>query len=457
MSQAQQPPAVVGGTPTPSALETGRPAASPQVQRQPPGSPLRRWLWLLVLVLLGAGAYYYGWPLLKPAQVAKAPADPAARKGRGLGTIPVVAARAQRGSIGVYVTALGAVTPLYTVTLKSRVDGQLMRVLYKEGETVHQGDLLVEIDPRPYEVQLEQAEGQLARDQANLANARVDLARYETLLTQNAIPEQQVATQKSTVAQYEGTVKSDQGQIDMAKLNIVYCHITAPITGRVGLRLVDPGNIVHASDNNGLLVITQVEPISVIFPIAEGQLPPVLQKMRAGQHLRVEAWDQILNKKLAQGTLTTIDNQIDQTTGTVKLRALFENQKDSLFPNQFVNVRLLVEEKSGVTLVPNAAVQRNSLSTYVYLVQPDRTVTVRQVTPGTAEGDLTQIVTGLSPGAVVVTEGVDKLQEGTRVNPRIGGEKDADASGGAPGKPSGAGGVPSKGRLPQGANSPKAR
>ena len=374
-----------------------------------------RWLWVLVLVLAAAGAYS-----LRPKRAEQgsttAPSQGASRNARGALAIPVVAAKARKGDLGVYFTGLGAVTPIYTVTVKSRVDGQLMKVLYKEGDTVHQGDLLVEIDPRPFEVQSMQAEGQLTKDQAALDNARLDLTRYQTLVTQNAIPEQQLATQKALVEQDEGAVKTDQAAIASAKLNLVYCHISAPITGRVGLRLVDPGNIVHASDQNGLLVITQMQPISIIFTIAEDQVPLVLEKMRAGQRLRVDAYDRDMKTKLAEGWLTTLDNQIDQTTGTLKLRATFSNPNNVLFPNQFVNARLLVEEKRGVTLVPSALVQRNSQMTYVYVVKPDSTVTVRSVTVGTTEGDQTEIISGLSPGDVAVMTGVDKLQEGSKVS-----------------------------------------
>jgi len=331
----------------------------------------------------------------------------------------VTAATAHKGDIGVYFSGLGAVTPLYTVTVTSRVDGQLMNVYYKEGQTVRKGELLAEIDPRPFEVQLKQAEGQLIKDQANLQNARVDLARYQELIKRNAVAEQQLATQQATVVQDEGIVKTDQAMIDSAKLNLVYSRITAPITGRVGLRLVDPGNIVLTAGNTPLMVLTQIEPISVIFTIAEDQVPAVVKRFRAGQRLQVDAYDRDLKKKLSQGYLLTLDNQIDQTTGTLKLRAIFDNKDDALFPNQFVNARLLVEEKHGVTLVPTAAIQRGTQRTFVYLVKSDNTVTVRDVTLGTTEGDNVEVVSGLVPSDVVVTTGVDKLQEGSKVNAQV--------------------------------------
>ena len=403
----------------PSTIERNEVQVRPSISPGLPGkAPKRRWwVWLLALAVLGYGAYRVRKGLVAPQATTAAQGA-----NLRLPSVPVVAAKTQKGDIGVYITGLGAVTPIYTVTVKSRVDGQLMQVHYKEGDIVHQGDLLVEIDPRPYQVQLTQAEGQLIRDQALLDNARIDLDRYQTLLTQNAVPEQQLATQKALVQQDEGAVKTDQGQIDSAKLNLVYCHITAPITGRVGLRLVDPGNIVHAADTNGLLVITQIQPISVIFPIAEDQLPVVLQKMRAGERLGVDAYDRE-KKKLATGWLTTLDNQIDPTTGTVKIRATFDNKDNALFPNQFVNARLLVEVKHGVTLVHTAAVQRNSQITYVYLVKSDSTVTVRPITVGTTEGDDAEVSSGLAPGDVVVMTGVDKLQEGSKVRVQMYGEK----------------------------------
>jgi membrane fusion protein, multidrug efflux system len=340
----------------------------------------------------------------------------AAGQKKGAFAIPVVAAKARKGNIPVFYTGLGAVTPIYTVAVQSVVSGQLMSVLYKEGDIVHKGDPLIEIDPRPFQVQLTQAEGQLVRDQALLANAKIDLTRYTTLLAQNAVPEQQLATQQALVTQDEGIVKTDQGMIDSAKLNITYSHIVAPITGRIGLRLVDPGNIVQANSTNALLVITQIDPISVIFTIAEDQLPVVQQKLHAGQHLQTEAYDRASNGKLATGVLTTLDNQIDPTTGTLKLRATFDNKSNVLFANQFVNVRLLVQLKQGVTLIPTATIQRNTQSTYVFLVKPDSTVTVRAITLGTTEGDDSEVTSGLAPGDVIVMTGVDKLQEGTKVS-----------------------------------------
>ncbi|HWC95608.1 MAG TPA: MdtA/MuxA family multidrug efflux RND transporter periplasmic adaptor subunit [Candidatus Sulfopaludibacter sp.] len=396
------------------------------------------WIWLLVLIAAAAAAYYY-WPKGEAAQAGTAPSGGGAKKGRGAGGLPpVVAVKATRGNIGVYLDGLGSVTPIYTVTVKSRVDGQLMAINYKEGDVVQKGQPLIELDPRPFEVALEQAEGQLARDKALLNNARVDLTRYQTLLSQNAIPEQQLSTQKALVEQYEGTIKTDQGAIDSAKLNITYCHITAPITGKVGLRLVDPGNIVHASDQTGLLVITQMEPISVIFPIAEDHLSPVAKRHRAGQKLTVEAWDRDKTNKIATGALETLDNQIDQTTGTLKLRALFDNKDNALYPNQFVNARLLVEEKRGVVLLPTAAIQRTSATIYVWMLKPDSTVTVRNITVGTTEGDQTEITSGLAAGDSVIMTGVDKLNEGSKVNVS-GGEGGRGGRGSSAEAPSGVG------------------
>jgi len=421
---------------TPTAVETAlslepnplerSPHGPTDSRTSPPGPPRRGWVWWLVLLVLAVVGYWQ-WPKLKtflPSgdTSSRATAKGRGRRGAGGGVSQVVAARATRGNIKVFVTGLGAVTPIYTVTVKSRVDGQLMKVQFKEGQIVHQGDLLLEIDPRPYEVQLEQAEGQLIHDEALLKNAHLDLDRYNTLMKQDAIPQQTLNTQEALVTQYEGTIKTDQSQIDSAKLNLVYSHITSPITGLIGLRLVDPGNIVHATDTNGLLVITQLDPISVIFTTAEDQLPPILAKMHAGQQLMVEAWDRELKDKLAEGKLETIDNQIDQTTGTLKLRAVFANSNGKLYPSQFVNARLLVEQKQDITLLANSAIQRNSQGTYVWLVNPDKTVTVRPITVGTTEGDQSEITAGLEPGDTVVTVGVDRLEEGGKVNAQVPGD-----------------------------------
>jgi len=399
----------------------------------------RGWIWFLVFLGLAAAAYYM-WS--KRPAAPKAPANAPAAKGaggpgRGFGAIPVVAVKARKGDIGVYDDGLGAVTPINTVLVRSRVDGELLSVHYKEGDLVQKGALLAEIDPRPFQVQLVQAEGQLIRDKALLDNAKVDLARYETLIKQNAVPEQQLATQKALITQYEGTVKADQGAIDAAKLDIVYSHITAPLSGRIGLRLVDPGNIVHATDTNGMLVITQLQPVSVIFTIAEDQLPAVIHKYQAGAHLRVDAYNRDSLVKLASGTLTTIDNQIDPSTGTLKLRAVFDNSRNELFPNQFVNARLLVEQKRGVTLLPTATIQRNNQMTYVWAVKPDGSVTVRKIETGVTEGPDTEVTSGLEAGDTVVMTGVDKLHEGSKVNAQFAGS--GQGRGGAPSPGSGQG------------------
>jgi len=329
--------------------------------------------------------------------------------------IPVVVAQAEKGDIGVYVTGLGTVTPLNTITVTTRVDGQLMAVKYKEGEKVRRGDPLVEIDPRPFQVALEQAETQLVKDQAALQNAQIDLKRYEELITKNAVSQQILQTQRSTVAQAEATVKNDQATVAGAKLNLIYCHITAPISGRIGLRLVDPGNFVSAAAATPLLVITQTQPISIIFTIPEQALASVRAPLRAGKTLAVDAIDRNGQQILAKGQLTTLDNQIDQTTGTLRLRATVPNTDDALFPNQFVNARMLVQDKRGVTLIPNAAVQRNAQATFVYVVNPDQSVAIRNVTLGTVDDERSEVVMGIRPNELVVTQGVDRLQAGSRV------------------------------------------
>jgi len=328
--------------------------------------------------------------------------------------MPVVVEDVTKGDMPIYITGLGTVTPIYTVTVKTRVDGQLMKVMYREGQTVRQGEPLAEIDPRPFEVQLAQAEGQLAKDQAALQNAKTDLERYQTLLKRNAVAQQVVATQQAMVAQDEGVVKTDDANVANAKLNISYCHIVAPLTGRVGLRLVDPGNLVSQSSGTALAVITQMQPMSVLFTVPEQQVGTILDHSKQGK-LGVDAFDRDMKTDLAQGELSTTDNQIDPSTGTLKMRAVYPNKDERLFPNQFVNARLLVETHRNVPLVPNAAIQRNTNNTYVYLVKPDSTVTVRNISVGANDPERTEVTSGLNPGDVVVTQGVDRLAEGSKV------------------------------------------
>jgi len=413
---------------------------------QPPKRPPSKWrfFWWLALLVIAFGVYKY-WPKIQSVVNAPPPPTKAGKKGGkgGGGSPPVVATRAYRGNIRVYDDSTGSVTPIYITIMQSRVVGELMNINYKEGDLVKKGDLLMEIDSRPYQVQLEQAEAQLAKDKAALENALKDQARYDTLLKQNAIPEQTKTTQDALVEQDKATIQTDQAQIDAQKLNITYCKITAPITGRLGLRLVDPGNIIQTTTN--LVVITQIQPISVIFPLSEDLLPQVYSKQSAGQQLIAEAWNRDWSKKLATGKLTTIDNQIDQTTGTVRMRADFDNSDNALFPNQFVNVKLLVQEKTGVVLLNSAAVQLAGTRSYAWIVNPDSTVTVRDIVKGTDEGGASQIVSGLQPGDEVVMTGVDKLQDGQKVNAQAQGEEGRGGRGNAGGKNVGGGSKTAKG------------
>jgi len=384
----------------------------------PPAAPRRkRWPWVALAVAVAVVIYL----LVSSHSRAQAKAEAAKAKAAASAPVPVVVAAARIGDIPVYLTGLGSVTALNTAVVKSRVDGQLFRIDFHEGQMVREGQLLAELDPRPFQVQLMQAQGQKAKDEAALQNARVDLKRYEVLIGQDAIPKQQLDTQAATVKQDEAAVQSDQAQVESAKLNLAYCRIAAPIAGRVGLRQVDTGNIVHASDATGIVVVNQVQPITVIFTIAADRLPQVLQQLHAGRQLQVDAFDRDYKNRLAGGTLAAVDNQIDQTTGTVRLRAVFPNQEDALFPSQFVNARLLVDTIRQTVLVPTAAIQRSPTATFVYRVKPDRTVESRNVVVQLTEGDTTALRGGLAPGDVVVTDGVDRLRPGMKVAPNLAG------------------------------------
>jgi multidrug efflux system membrane fusion protein len=340
-------------------------------------------------------------------------------RGGGQMTIPVAVAKAEVRDLPVILTGLGSVEAYNTVAVKSRLDGQLVQVNFREGQEVKQGDLLAVIDPRPYEVQLAQAQATLFKDQAALKDARLNLERFQQLYKDGVIPKQQFDTQGSLEGQLDGAVRADQAQVDTVKLNLTYTRITAPVSGRIGLRLIDVGNMVHAADPNGLLVITQLQPIAVIFSLPQDNLQSVSQHMRNGK-LSVDAYSRDDRTKLATGSLTTIDNQIDTTTGTGKLKAVFENRDRSLWPNQFVNVHLLLEVRKNSIVIPSAAIQRGPQGTYVFAVKPDKTAEMRPVTLGFSEGNMAAITQGIKPGDVVVTDGQDKLQPGTRVEIRGG-------------------------------------
>src|SRR6266446_2092105 len=368
---------------------------------------LKRLLWLLLVAMIVAAAvWYFPRPDTQPKE---------AGRGRSGGPVPVGVVPVQKGEMPVSLSQLGTVTPLATVTVKTQINGYLTEVAFREGQMVKKGDVLAQIDPRPYQVALEQAEATLARDQALLKNAQLDLQRYNTLVAQNSISRQTRDTQVSLVAQDQATVKADQAQIDVQKLNLTYCHIVSPVTGRVGLRLVDPGNYVQTSDPNGIVLVTQLQPISVIFTLPEDNLPEVMKRVRAGATLPVTAFDRTGANEIAKGKLDTVDNQIDPTTGTVKLRAIFDNEQETLFPNQFVNVKLLVNTLPDADIVPNSAIQRGAPGTFVYLVKPDRTATVQKVKLGPSDGQRIAILSGLQPGDSVVIDGADRLRDGAKI------------------------------------------
>jgi multidrug efflux system membrane fusion protein len=398
---------------------------SADLQDQNPKKGSRVFVWLAVIAVVGVGCLFlYEHMFTQHAAATNAYTDnPPA---------PVATTVARKGDIGVYVEPLGIVTPVNTVSVVSRVQGEIMKVNYTEGQMVHRGDSLLVIDPRPYEAQLSQVQGQLAHDQATLNEARIDLERYMAAYSKNAIAKQQVDDQQQAVLQDEGTVKNDEGQVANVQLNLVYCNINSPIDGRVGLRLVDTGNLVQANSTNPLVVITQLQPITVIFSVAEDYLPQIQQQLRKGQRLAVDAFDRAQSTKIAEGALQSLDNQIDTSTGTVKLRAVFANQDSSLFPNQFVNARLLVDTERGTTLLPTAAIQRNGQGAFVYVVNSDK-ASVRPVKISTTDGT-TASVQGVQPNEVVVINGFDKLQDGVKVSVRNpSATADAGAAGAAPG------------------------
>jgi multidrug efflux system membrane fusion protein len=397
--------------------------------------PKRRGLiWALFFVAILGVAGFAVWRASQPGLVVTTQVGGrgGGRGGRGgFGPTPVVVAKAQRKPVPVYLNGLGNVSAFYTVTIKSRVDGQLMSVNFKEGDLVQKDQLLAEIDPRPYQVQQELAEGTLARDVALLENAKLDSERYTALLAQDAVPKQQLDTQKALVAQYEGNIKQDTANVNSAKLNLIYAKIIAPITGRIGLRLVDPGNIVHAADANGMLVITQLDPISVLFTIPEDTLPQVLRKLRAGVRLQVEAFNRDNSQKLATGELLTVDNTIDQSTGTSKLKGVFDNKDGALFPNQFVNIRLLVDTLQNQLVIPTVAVQNGQQGTFVYVVDnaegaDTATVHMRPVQVLSSDQSGAVIKSGLQDDEQVAVDGADRLQDGVTARVRRAGEVEAE-------------------------------
>lgn len=368
-----------------------------------------RWrlAWILLLVL----AVVAGIALWRQRTPAPLPAD----RGRSASPMSIVPETVGKGDIGINLNALGTVTSLATVTIRTQISGYLMKVDFKEGQEVRKGDLLAEIDPRPYEAALAQANGNLTRDEALLKGAQVDLTRYRGLAAQNAVPHQTLDTQVALVAQYQGTIEADRAAVKAAQVNLQYCHIVSPLDGRVGLRQVDQGNYVTPGDTNGLVVITQLQPISVLFTLPEDNLQAISKRIQAGATLPATAYDRSGVNKIADGVLQTFDSQIDPTTGTIKLRAQFPNDTRALYPNQFVNVRLLVDTHRGVTVMPTAGIQRGVPGTFVYLVNPDSTVSVRKVVLGVTDGERVEVRSGLVPGDRIVVDGADKLRDGAKI------------------------------------------
>jgi multidrug efflux system membrane fusion protein len=401
-------------TPSPDHARQSDPIANVQ-------SSSRRWLWWLIIIVLivaAAGAWWWWRPSATDPVAGGETASPAKRGGRfdpSKSVIPVTPATAHNVDMPVRISALGTVTARSTVTVKARVDGLLEKVNYREGQLVRAGQVLAEIDAKPFAVLLQQAQGQLERDSAQLINAQNDLKRYNNLLAQDSIAAQQVDNQVQLVRQYEATLVSDRAAVESARLNLSYTRITAPVSGRVGLRQIDAGNMIHAGDTNGLVVITEIDPIAVIFPVPQDRLPQVMTQLLAGARLAVDAFDREGRIKLATGTLVTADNVIDTTTGTVKLKAEFPNKDALLFPNQFVNARLLVQTLPGAIAVPTSSIQRGAPGTFVYVIKDDSTVTVRVIKTGAVDGELTQVTEGLAVGEQVVADGSDKLREGAKV------------------------------------------
>lgn len=394
------------------AVETPRhsPAPTPHYSPQPSGGSKRKtWIWLVIFIAILAAGYFM-YRQYQAMQVADAQ-----RRNRRPQSVPVTAAKAETKDMNVYVEALGTVTPIYTDTITSRVSGQIVNIYYREGQMVRKGDPLIDIDPRPYQAAVTQMEGQLAKDKAVLSESQIDLDRYQTAYSRNAIAKQQLDDQTQLVHQNEGTVQNDQGQLDNARVNLTYCHITSPIDGRVGLRLVDLGNIVQANSTTALVVVTQLHPITVIFSVDQGYLGQIQEQLRRGLKMSVEALDRNQETKIADGTLLTLDNQVDPTTDTVKLRASFTNGDGKLFPNQFVNARLLLNTQRADTVVPSNAIQRNAQGAFVYVIGSDETAKVQNVKTGVSDNDMTA-VTGINTGDAVATTGFNQLQDGIKVS-----------------------------------------